>query len=826
MAGISIPSGKISFNSPNLSLATINKLDNTSGGTLPDPVAGRGVFTLGASGVVSTSGLLVDDRLSADMAGPLPLFLNGGSININAYSAELAAGGKLDVSGGVHVNPRGTVSYGNGGSILISAGRDLDQTMLLGGHLSLGATLAGYSGAKAASLTLQAPAFQIGGSTPNAGVNVLAGEFFNQGGFGAFSITGLGLASDTPGKFVTGVYIATQTTLRPIVSGWLANTDGGEIELQTVTREEGVRSPGSLTFSALGAIDSFSSTILGRGDVVLAEGASILTDAKGAVSFSGETVTLAGSVTCPGGTISVIGALRFPSLNPDTLLPTVLLGNTAYLSTAGKVVLIENAYHRRQGQVFAGGAISVTGNIVAARGATLDVSGTSGILDLPPSSLSLDPALVNSSSGRNYVPVTVDSNGGRITFSGSRMLYSDATLIGRAGGTSATGGSVAVSSGRFVAVGTESNTAQSNLVVRQDGFLVPSDFVSRGLGTPLTDSSGTPLQGIGNFTVSTFSAGGFDSLSLNGNVAFDGDVSIHTPGSLRVSSGGVISGQGNVSLRSGYVNLGQAFTAPKLATETVILFTKSDVSGVTTPYSFAPTYGDGGLSVDASLVDIGNLSIDGLGTIGINAAGGDIRGNGTLSVAGNLNLKAGQIYPTSAGRFDIFAYDFTSGGQPMKGTVSITGGSTRQLPLSAGGSLGVYASQINHGGVLRAPVGTIKLGWDGTGTAPFNPIVGRVRPSPVTSALTLSGDGITSVSAMDPLTGKPTIIPYGISQDGKSWIDPAGNDITVSGVPGKSVHLAAVDLVTEEGSVVDISGGGDLYAYRWISGNGGSTDIL
>lgn len=824
--GISIPSGKISFNSPNLSLATINKLDNTSGGALPDPVAGRGVFTLGASGVVSTSGLLIDDRLSADMAGPLPLFLNGGSININAYSADLAAGGKLDVSGGVHVNPRGTVSYGNGGSILISAGRDLDQTMLLGGHLSLGATLAGYSGAKAASLTLQAPAFQIGGSTPNTAVNVLAGEFFNQGGFGTFSITGLGLASDTPGKFVTGVHIAPQTTLRPIVSGWLANMDGGEIELQTVTREEGVRSPGSLTFSALGAIDNFSSTILGRGDVVLAEGASILTDAKGAVSFSGETVTLAGSVTCPGGTISVIGALRFPSLNPDTLLPTVLLGNTAYLSTAGKVVLIENAYHRRQGQVLAGGAISVTGNIVAERGAQLDVSGTSGILDLPPSSLSLDPALVNSSSGRNYVPVTVDSNGGRITLSGSRMLYSDATLIGRAGGTSATGGSVAVSSGRFVAVGTESNTAQSNLVVRQDGFLVPSDFVSRGLGTPLTDSSGSPLQGIGNFTVSTFSAGGFDSLSLNGNVAFDGDVSIHTPGSLRVSSGGVISGQGNVSLRSGYVNLGQAFTAPKLATETVILFTKSDVSGVTTPYSFAPTYGDGGLSVDASLVDIGNLSLDGLGTIGINAAGGDIRGNGTLSVAGNLNLKAGQIYPTSAGRFDIFAYDFTSGGQSMQGTVSITGGSTRQLPLSAGGSLGVYASQIHQGGVLRAPVGTIKLGWDGTGTAPFNPIVGRVRPSPVTSALTLSGDGITSVSAMDPLTGKPTIIPYGISQDGKSWIDPAGNDITVSGVPGKSVHLAAVDLVTAEGSVVDISGGGDLYAYRWISGNGGSADIL
>ena len=69
--------------------------------------------------------------------------------------------------------------------------------------------------------------------------------------------------------------------------------------------------------------------------------------------------------------------------------------------------------------------------------ALLDVSGTRGILDLPPSSKSLETVELNSTTGKTYVPVELHSNGGRITLTGARMLYSDATLIGRAGGVSA-----------------------------------------------------------------------------------------------------------------------------------------------------------------------------------------------------------------------------------------------------------------------------------------------------------------------------------------------------------------------------------------------------
>ncbi len=824
---ITAPGGKITFQCPNISLNTLNALSNsTSAASLPDAVDGAGVFTLGNSASVSTAGLLVDDRLNMANTGRLPLFLDGGSIAINAFSAELSAGGSLDVSGGASVDPRGSVAYGKGGSLAVTTGRDLNISGVLGGHLSLGASMKGFSGISAGSLSIGAPAIQIGGHSSNPGVTLLQQDFFNQGGFGAFSLTGTGLASDKPSEFVTGIRITSGADIHPIVTGLTAVTGDGAFALREVTQVEGIRAAGSVSFSALSGTDPYTGALLGRGDLVMEQGAVIRTDAKGSVSLSGDTVALSGSVITPGGTINIAGAGNFPGGDPNQYLPTVLIGGTASLSAAGETLLIQNPLGLRQGQVLAGGSVAVVGNIVSERGAVIDVSGTSGILDLPPSRSTLDPELLKSLSDLKTVPVTVSSNGGQITLTGAKMLYSDATLIGRAGGPSAIGGTVTVSSGRFVEVGAASNSAEANLVVRQDGFLVPADFVSHGPGVTLTDESGAALPGIGHFNVSTFKSGGFDSLALNGNVKFEGDVAIHVPGALRVSSGGAIYGDGKINLTAAYVNLGQAFTAPRLPTEQFFLFTQTDTSGVVSGYTFSPTHGNANLQVNAGLIDIGNLSLQGIGSAAFNAADGDIRGNGTIDAAGSLTFKAGQIYPTTAGRFDIFAYDFVRAGATIGGSISIESGSDRQLPLSAGGTLGVYASRISQGGTLRAPLGTIQLGWDGTGTAPADPIAGDTSSSPATSLLTLKSGGLVSVSAVDPVTGKGSIIPYGISLDGNSWIDPAGNDITVNGLPAKTVNLGATELVTEKGSTVDVSGGGDLYAYRWVSGNGGTKDVL
>src|SRR5262249_44897309 len=112
------------------------------------------------------------------------------------------------------------------------------------------------------------------------------------------------------------------------------------------------------------------------------------------------------------------------------------------------------------------------------------------------------------------------------------------------------------------------------------------------------------------------------------------------------------------------------------------------------------------------------------------------------------------------------------------------------------------------------------------GVAPADLLAGPSATTPITKKLTLGTHSITSVSAVDPVTGKALTIPYGYSTDGLNWFDPSGTDITASGRTNKIVRLSAESIADLSGSVVDLSGGGDLYAYRWVPGVGGTRDIL
>ena len=73
---------------------------------------------------------------------------------------------------------------------------------------------------------------------------------------------------------------------------------------------------------------------------------------------------------------------------------------------------------------------------------------------------------------------------------------------------------------------------------------------------------------------------------------------------------------------------------------------------------------------------------------------------------------------------------------------------------------------------------------------------------------------------------KPLLVPYGLNLNGNQWIDPFGTDITAGGVAGKSIKISGVSVTNQSGSLIDISGGGDLFSYQWIPGSVGSKDIL
>jgi filamentous hemagglutinin family protein len=942
---------------------------------LPSPNAGRGQFTLGDGATLSAAGLTVDDRESSATAFQNPLVatavtistpatfvppsvtaattsmvntVNGGSVSVQSFFTNLSPGSTIDVSGGVAFSTAGARTFGNGGSINIRAGQDAGWSSMLGGNLNLGATLKGYSGTTTGgSLSITAPLIQIGGIAA-PGTLLLSPQFFSEGGFTSFALSGIGGLTPS-GAVIPAIVIAPNTLIEPEAESFIAESYGGPAGtpvLKPILEPMGIRPPVSLTFNSLGFTNTDpntgNSTTLFRGDFVMNAGAIIKTDPQisgiGGVSInppssSGKanvlgTATILGQIIAPGGTISVNGSPQTAEISGDpSPVVTVYLGPQSLLSTAGTTVLIPDNRGYRGGYVLAGGTINVSGNIVADAGARLDVSGTSGILDLPPADVgastpllgalsgtmvappargtdpayngSIIPGLVGGStaftglngsfSGHPVMPVRIESNGGSITLTGSELLINNATLLGNPGGPNAIGGTLTVSSGLYPSGGTFSATTP-DLIVTQTTAGIPQPYHPPGqtvVGNPAISSSGASISGLGYFAANTFMQGGFSSLTLGGNVEFSGPVSITAADSLSVATGGVIIANSAVHLTAPYVVLGQPFQTP---------VPENTPFNSYNPGFISPTFGPGTLTVTASLIDVGNLSLQGVGQLNLVAPNGDIRGDGTLDVSGHILLQAGQVYPATATTFTIVAYDpdvlvassntgspavtlaspilppgFGIGSpllgstvqsingvtvtlvananatitaptgvtfDPGAGSVTVVGAGARPLPLSAAGTLNIFASNITQGGTLRAPLGTINLGWDGTGTSPQDAITGAgvsnsagtpAAPNvgiPIAQHIILSDGSVTSVSAINPSTGQGVIIPDGFNVSGTEWIDATGVNLVAGTVPGKAVNISGLNVSDQSGSTIDVRGGGDLYAYQWVVGNGGSNDIL
>ena len=853
---ITAPSGSVKLTVFNISpfFAFQHKADPAFEGTQPN--IDRGNFILGSVASLSTAGLIIDDRLSSPTSGSSPLITTGGTVSINTYNAELAAGSLIDVSGGVRVAPTGKISYGDAGSISIKAGQDPGLVSVLGGKLNLEATLKGFSGAKAGALTLQAPIIQIGGQTTNVNALLLKPDFFDKGGFGSFNLIGLGEATGNADEMTPGVTVAPGTTIDPKALSSLAipNVLGdNSIAIIPILKEEGLRTPVSISLSTPGVISDFTGLLTTRGDLVIGSGSKIITDALGSVSLSGNTVSVFGTITAPGGKISVTGssnsiATFLNRTNAQTeALATVYLAPGSSLSTVGKALFQLDRWGHRIGSVLPGGTITVTGNILADAGSKLDVSGASGVLDVFPTSLDL--AVIGNAPlvGSPLVPVTSgvtsplynaasvairqDSNAGTITLKGGQELYTAASLVGKAGGPTALGGNLIISSGTFYpATSQPQDKKPTDVTLRVTQSNPGFSAGYGGVGIAVKDSSGSPLSGQGQFAIDYFKNGGFEALQLGGTIDFVGQVNINAKRSLVIGvpsssssiDGGVITANADVMLTAPYIAIGKPFKSPLQSLE--LQNSAPYVDGFNSAYHFSPSYGSGKITLKADLIDVGNLSLQNIGEANFIADNGDIRGQGTLDVAGNIYLRAGQIYPVTASPFTIAAYDYSIGGKTLPGTVTIEGSGVRKLPLSAGGTLSIYGSVINQSGTVRAPIGTINIGWDGTGTAPKDLITGVSIP--VTQKLTLATGSVTSVSAYDPSIGEGIVIPYGVNPNGTAWIDPTGLDITAGGAPAKTVNISAQNLSTQAGSLIDIRGGGDLYAYRWVKGNGGSQDVL
>lgn len=972
------PGGLMSFNAANidvegsidvaggnldLTAADINVQNFTSdnqNSILPANDLTRGNLFLGGGASLSVTGLLIDDISGSPSAGTLPFLTGGGSISAQGYFADLAPGSVLDASGGVQVGSSGKISYGNGGSISITGGQDAVDSHLITGYLELGSSLSAYSGATGGTLNIVAPLIQIGGD-PNALLNGdttnrtlwLDPSFFDQGGFSAFSLTAFGsvnggtTASPT---YATAFLVAPGASIVPIAESLTASADNGSVTLTPLSEaQEGTllpsqRSAISLTFDASGVLgyndgtnETLGSLVLGANSVIGSSSAPLVNS----ITLEGETVAVEGQVYASaggsGGSITVKAAGSYPFVPGENLLEpqvTLDLGPDSVLSTAGVVELTGNAYGYTTGNVLPGGTITLDGNILVEGGASLNVSGASGVLDVEPGA-SGDENDVGSLSSPTMVPTRIDSNGGSISITGEQELFlsSTAQLLGAAGAptpgasSSADGGTLSITSAGDLIfpnnyTGNENITPLvTTLVITQSepnfqfspSSLSSDPSIQTALGSTvqanLVDGydngpDGLPLYTY--FAADSFADrsvngilvnGGFDTLNLGsqktGAVQFSGSVSISARSEITIGASGTIFGDAAgdpIVLSAPYVVLGtsglnsQDPTSPGQPQGSALNLITSDSS----VFTYAPsTPGLASLTVNAgTLLSVGNLSLQNFDQVNFNttlantptgtvaagapivvtangsveatqagsitesdgtvvafaansevavtagsiitlskagsltpnangvlpaATAGDVEGDGSLAVSGNMAIVAGQIYPPTETTFTLDA----SGNGQIVIAAALNGG-TPAFPYSAGGTLDVYASSIIQDGVLRAPDGVINLG--AAASVSINPLTG-VAPD-ATTILILGSSGQTSVS-MDGMT-----IPYGIINSTGDWIDPSGTDITTSGPQAKMINLQAANVTVSNGATVDVSGGGDLFAYDWVSGTGGTYDIL
>ena len=230
LGNITAPNGPIALTAFNIAPGIFQRLraQTTPPPVTPPPNIGRGIITVAPGATLNTAGLVIDERPGKRSDIISPIALDGGTITSTGYSVSLAQGSVLDISGGLRITPEGEKSWGSAGSISIKAGQDPNLLSVVGGQLDLGATLRGFSGSRGAgSLEIQAPLIQIGGSAQHRDTLLISPEFFSNGGFGNFALSGLGIATGGADEFLPGVLIAPGTVIAPVAQSVLAESHGG-----------------------------------------------------------------------------------------------------------------------------------------------------------------------------------------------------------------------------------------------------------------------------------------------------------------------------------------------------------------------------------------------------------------------------------------------------------------------------------------------------------------------------------------------------------------------------------------------------------------------
>ena len=799
-------------------IADQNPFDPTLAGT---PRLGIGV---GDNVEFNVSGQWTNDSEAAGGLGSHPTLQNGGSVSLQLTQPgnELSLGNNVSLvaNGGAWLQTGNTLVYGKGGSI------DLDASpayaaLQIGQSDSLAAFGAGT--AAGGKFTLSAPRIDISqgngtswttaqlvddlqsaDNTPGASLDIYAPLFSNYG-FSSISLIATGAvqptaATDDELTLDSGTSVIAQAHSLQLQPGYQTALSGGTIAAfsKQIIQPPYMRPPTSVSLQVLREPDDGPLGGTGYGAIDVKRGASIQTDPGATISVQGEgSISIDGTLSAPGGdvTVQVLSPASYNSSTAGAFDPGyvanlgITLGSAALIDvSAGTPVMTPNSQGLLLGTLLAGGTVTINaqrGTVLTNAGSMIDFSGTSAILDI-----------ANTGTAGGYTRETVATPGGSLTIGSVESIDLLGAMTGKAGvGNSgaAAAGSLEIDLTRNVTINGQPNpgdTMQLNLL-----------GTTAGLSPVLTVDSGT----VG---VAQIANSGIDSLTLVAGGQTPGDIDIQTGQALSLGRQIVLESQSitvangvSASLSAPYVSLGNPATAS---------------NGSTVPQTLSG--GTGNLSVSAEQMNLeGNFALQGIANATLTSQGDvQLQGEaitqgqeetGTLLTTGNLTINAARVYPDTYTDFTINSVDASTtptGAPASSGTLTI-GQTTPSpgTPLSAGSVLNLHAANVVISGTVLAPFGQINLSAD--------------------DSLTLAGGSLVSVS------GAGLEVPYGQTQEnGAQWFySTVGSpDTPVTGVPTKQVNLTAPDISVQHSAAINLQGGGDLYAYEWVPGTGGSYDIL
>ncbi|MEO0973716.1 MAG: hypothetical protein AAFX85_11530, partial [Pseudomonadota bacterium] len=178
---------------------------------------------------------------------------------------------------------------------------------------------------------------------------------------------------------------------------------------------------------------------------------------------------------------------------------------------------------------------------------------------------------------------------------------------------------------------------------------------------------------------------------------------------------------------------------------------------------------------------------------------------GSLRTRGDLSITGDQLHPGTLSDFEV-AIEQTSSGELRLGRLSP--GAAPERPLAVGGSLSFRAPQITSDAVLRAPLGALSFDAD---------------------ALRFEAGALLDTSTSGD------VLLFGEVQAGTDWVFELPSPTTaatlvfqpgIDDFPTQGIQFTAGTLEFSPGAQVDVSGGGEVLAYEFVPGIGGSRDVL